>query len=68
MQATRWPAQVQPAMNKWIAALKADQGPLNRAAKATTEADFNAAANKADGKRSYAAETKVLRALGLPTD
>jgi hypothetical protein len=68
MEAVRWPTRVQPAMNKWITALKADQGPLNRAAKATTEATFNATANQADGKRSYAAETKVLRALGLPTD
>ena len=63
--AVRWPADVQPAMNTWIAALIADAALLNRAAKATTEADFFAAAHKAEGKQSHAAEGKVIGALGL---
>ena len=64
VQATRWPERVQPAVNKWHAALIADDALLNRAAKATSEADFFAAAHKALGKQSHAAEEKVLQALG----
>ena len=66
VQATRWPERVQPAVNTWHAALIADEALLNRAAKATTEADFFAAAHKALGKQSHAAEAKVLHALGAP--
>jgi hypothetical protein len=66
LQATLWPAHVQPAMKKWIVALKSDQVLLDRAAKASTGSAFWPASDKADGKRSYDAETKVRVALGLP--